>query len=146
MAQGSAPLFLKGLHHAPGRGNEVCLGGGNHRFYLLDFPLRRRCKLDAFGPDSLVMELANLQTDFFHFLHHLRQLILHAVDIPHQGLHFFLLLLKVVFLQHGEKLDDLGMFPQRIGQFSHISFLPSKNHRAGSACFLAGGSSRQYSG
>lgn len=63
MTQGGAPLFLKGLHHAPGRGNEVCLGGGNHRFYLLDFAFRRCHKLRAFGPDSLVVELANLQTD-----------------------------------------------------------------------------------
>ena len=61
------------------------------------------------------MELAYLQAHFFHFLHHLSQLPLQTVHIAHQGLHFFLLLLKVVLLQYGEKLLDLGVFPQGVG-------------------------------
>ena len=80
----------------------------------MDLSFCRSQHLGTPGADSLVMELAHLQAHFLHFVHHLRQLFFHTVDIAHKGLHFFLLLYKIVLLQHGKKLNDLGMFPQRI--------------------------------
>src|SRR5699024_10244808 len=125
MAQGGAPLFLKRPQHTPGSRDKVCPGRGKHGLSLADFSFRRPHKLGAPGADSLVVELFHLQAHGLHFVHHLRQLFFHAVDIAHQGLYFFLLFGKAVLLQYGEKFNNLRVFPQGKSRFCHGSFLHS---------------------
>ena len=146
MTQRHAAFLVKSLHHASGSGNGIVLGGGYHAADLMHLVFRLVHQEGTSGLDASVVKLVNLLPHGGHFIHHPGQLILHAVDITHQRLHLVLLLVKAVLLQNGKKFNDLRMFPQGNSRFSHIRYLQSNLYRAGSACFLTGASSRQYSG
>ena len=76
------------------------------------------------------MQKIYLRVHFLNLVHHHRQVVFHALDISHKGLHVLFLLVQPVFLQHLIQIKDLRVDVQTNGLRFHLQHLQIHPRRA----------------